>query len=42
MKMIKPVLMPFFILILGSLVFIQYFGGFVATINMSEMIMGGL
>lgn len=42
MKMVKPVLMPFLILILGGLVLTQYFGTFVAAINMGEVIMGGM
>jgi len=42
MKMVKPVLMPVLIFILGGLVFIQYAGTFVAIINMSELIMGGM
>ncbi|HUW60000.1 MAG TPA: type II secretion system F family protein [Candidatus Bathyarchaeia archaeon] len=42
LKMVKPMLMPFLILILGGLVFTQYFGIFAGAINISEMIMGGM
>jgi len=42
MKMVKPVLMPVLIFILGGLVFTQYAGTFVAVINMGEVIMGGM